>query len=262
MGNSLARYQALFETEEEPRHRMAKELVRSHAELQAFAYTAAHDLREPLRTISSFTQLLARRAALDEADREIARYIVEGVQNLSTLVDQLLSSAVHGFNGSFHAVDLGGVAAQAIKNLQEAIVSSRATITLGPLPAVEGSDCDLLRLFQNLISNAIKHRSKAAVEITITAECAGPEWVIRVQDNGVGIAKDQQRRIFGLFSRCPGECASGTGMGLAFCKRIVEGLGGVIWVESEPGVGSTFCFTLAVWPQDGRRSKGDAPRLL
>jgi len=245
---SLARYQALFGPEEEARQRVAEELLQSHAELQAFAYTAAHDLREPLRTISTCTQLLVQKAELDEADREIAHFIVDGVRRLSALVDSLLSSAVHGFNGSHHEVHLGRAAAHAIANLRETINSSRATITLGTLPTVDGAECDLIRLFQNLIGNAIRYRSDVPVTIDITAECAGPEWVIRVRDNGIGIPRNQYRRIFGIFSSRVGGRA-GTGIGLAVCKKIVEGLGGMIWVESEVGLGSTFCFTLAVRAQ-------------
>jgi two-component system, chemotaxis family, sensor kinase Cph1 len=241
MASSPGPYQTLFDQEEKPRQR-AEELVRSHAELQAFAYTAAHELKEPLRTIRVFTQLLVRRVELDEADREVARFIVDGVQCLSALVDDMLSSAVQGFVESLDSVELDPLATQAIANLREAITLSGATINVGPLPVVEGRAFELTRLFQNLISNAIKYRNEAAAVITITSECAGPEWIIKVRDNGVGIAKDQQRRIFGLFSRMPSDTVPGTGVGLAVCKRIVEGQGGTIWVESEIGLGSTFCF--------------------
>jgi signal transduction histidine kinase len=118
---------------------------------------------------------------------------------------------------------------------------------------VEGRKFDLTRLFQNLLSNGIKYRNEDAVVITITSEWAGPEWIIKIIDNGVGIAKDQQRRIFGLFNRVPSNTVSGTGLGLAVCKKIVEGLGETIWVESEIGVGSTFCFNLAAKWEDGQR---------
>jgi two-component system, chemotaxis family, sensor kinase Cph1 len=164
MAISLGPYQASFKHEEEPRQR-TEELLRSHAELQAFAYTAAHELREPLRMIRVFTQLLVQGAELDEADREVARFIVDGVQRLSALVDDMLSSAVHGFVESLDSVELGPVATQAIGNLLEAITSSGATISVGPLPVARGREFDLTRVFQNLISNAIKYRREAAVVV-------------------------------------------------------------------------------------------------
>jgi two-component system, chemotaxis family, sensor kinase Cph1 len=221
------------------------ELTRSNAELQAFAHTVAHDLSEPLRTISAFTQMLVRNVRLDEADKETARFIVEAAQRMSTLVDDLLSTATYGFKHSLRPVELEHAAALAMQNLREALTLIGATVTIEPLPTVQGNEYDLVRLFQNLIGNAAKYRSEAAVEVHITAQRVGADWVIRVRDNGIGIKKEHHRRIFDLFSRLHTEDIAGTGLGLALCKKIVEGLGGAIWVESEPGAGSTFCFTLA-----------------
>ena len=235
--------------EEEERQRRAEELARSNAELQAFAHTVAHDLREPLRTIGAFTQMLVRKAQLDEADREIAQFIVDGVQRMSTLLDDLLSSATYGFNDALHAVVLESAVMQAMQNLREAVTSSGASIAIEPLPTVQGNEGNLVRLFQNLISNAVKYRSAAAIKVRITAERCGPDWVIRIRDNGIGITKEHHRRIFGLFTRLNTGKIPGTGIGLAVCKQIVEGLGGSIWVESEPGAGSTFCFTVAAGQQ-------------
>jgi PAS domain S-box-containing protein len=231
---------------DEERQRQADELARANTELKAFAYTAAHDLTESLRTISAFTQLLVRKAQLAEDEKEIARFIVDGVRRMSTLLDHLLSSATRRFNASLRPVQLEQAAAEAITNLREALSSSSAAVTVEPLPTVQADECDLVRLFQNLISNAVKYRSESAVEVHITAERSGSDWVIRVRDNGIGIAKENHRSVFGLFRRMHSETIPGTGMGLAVCKKIVEGLGGTIWVESEPGSGSTFCFTLAV----------------
>jgi PAS domain S-box-containing protein len=212
-------------TEEEERQHLAEDVTRSNVELQAFAHTVAHDLREPLRTISALTQLLVRKAQLDESDKEIARFIVDGVRSMSTLLDDLLASATCRFNDSLRPVDLQHAAAQAMQNLREALTSSGATITIEPLPTVQGKECDLVRVFQNLISNAVKYRSEEAVEVRITAERFGPDWVIRIRDNGIGITKEHHRRIFALFARLHSEIP-GTGLGLALCKKIVEGLGG------------------------------------
>jgi len=163
---------------------------------------------------------------------------------MSTLLDDLLSSATYGFNNSPERVELEQAAQQALQNLREALTSSGAAITVGPLPAVRSNECDMIRIFQNLISNAIKYRSEAPVEIRIGAERSGPDWVIKVHDNGIGIAPEHHHRVFGLFTRLHTHEIPGAGIGLAVCKKIVEELGGKIWVESEPGAGSTFCFTI------------------
>jgi chemotaxis family two-component system sensor kinase Cph1 len=182
---------------------------------------------------------------MDEGDKEIAQLIVRAVRRMSTLLDDLLSSATYGFKDSLRPVELEHAVALAVQNLKEALTSSGAAITIEPLPTVQGNECDLVRLFQNLISNAVKYQSEEAVEVHITAERSGPDWVIRVRDNGIGITKEHHRRVFGLFTRLHTEEVPGTGIGLALCKKIVEGLAGTIWVESEPGTGSTFCFTVA-----------------
>jgi PAS domain S-box-containing protein len=229
---------------EEERQRYAEELARSNLELEAFAHNVAHDLREPLRTISVFTQTLVRKAHLDPDEAEIAGFIVDGVRRVSALVDDLLSSASYGFIRSPVRVELEQAVQQAMENLRQALASSGASITVGPLPAVQSRECDLLRVFQNLIGNAVKYRSEAPLEIRIACERSGPNWVIKVHDNGIGIAAEHHRSVFDLFTRLNSYEIPGAGIGLAVCKRIVEALGGTIWVESEPGAGSTFCFTL------------------
>ena len=246
--------------EDEETQRLTKELIRSNTELQAFAHTVAHDLRDHLMTISLFTELLVRRVQLKEADQKVAGFIVDGVRRMFTLLDDLLSSAACGFSESLQPVNLEHAAAQAVQNLSAALSSSEATIRLGRLPTVQGKECDLVRVFQNLISNAVKYRSETAIEIDIDAERLGPDWVIRIHDNGIGIPKEHHRRVFGLFTRLHNGEIPGTGVGLSVCKKIVEGLGGAIWVESEPGAGSTFCFTVAA-EQDQRATATGAGSL-
>jgi|SRR5579864_8259951 len=232
---------------EEERQRHSDELARSNAELQSFAHNVAHDLREPLRTIESFTQLLIRKAPLDPDNRQFADFIVESVIRMTTLLEELLASASYGLRGALDRVELESAARKAMQNLTEAIASSGASITIGTLPAVQANESDAIRLFQNLISNAVKYRSAAPLEICIAAERSGPGWIIRVRDNGIGIAKKHHRHVFGLFTRLHSHKAPGAGIGLAVCRKIVEERGGRIWVESKPGAGSTFCFS---WHSD------------
>jgi len=134
--------------------------------------------------------------------------------------------------------------AQAIQNLTLDIQASGAMVTVDPLPVVLNNEIHLVRLFQNLISNAVKYRREDPVEIHLSAERRGPEWVIRIEDNGVGIAAENQERVFKPFIRLVSRDVPGAGLGLAVCKKIVEGFGGTIWVESELGAGSKFCFTI------------------
>lgn len=229
---------------EEERQRYAEELARSNAELQAFAQSVAHDLREPLRTIGVFTEILFQKARLDQDAKEIAQLIVNGVTRMSTLVDGLLTSSKCGGGALLQPVKLEHTVELAIQNLTEALTSSGGTVTVEPLLTVQGNERDLVRLFQNLIGNAVKYRSEAPLVIRITAERSGPGWVVRVHDNGIGIEKKHHQTVFGLFTRLHTQGIPGNGIGLAICKKIVEDMGGKIWVESEPGAGSTFCFTV------------------
>jgi PAS domain S-box-containing protein len=228
---------------EERQRRDAEELARSYADLQAFAYAAAHDLQEPLRTVCAYTQLLVQRAQLDGDEKAIASHIVDGVKRMSALLDDLLSLTTVRFSASLERVDLRQAAQQAIANLEQAIHESSAEISIGALPSVEGNEIHMVTLFQNLFSNAIKYRSEAPIRIQIAAEQVGSSWIVKVTDNGVGIAPEYHDQVFGLFKRLHGRDIPGTGVGLAICKKIVEGMGGRIWIESEVGKGSTFCFT-------------------
>jgi light-regulated signal transduction histidine kinase (bacteriophytochrome) len=210
--------------EEEQPHRLAEELLLINAELKAFAHTVAHDLREPLRTISACTEILIRHSQIDDAHKQTAGFIVDGVKRMSSLLEHLLSSATAQFTNSLRPVALERAASLAMQNLQESLATSCAVITIQPLPTIQGHECDLVRVFQNLISN---------------------DWIIRVRDNGIGIAKEHHHRVFGLSKRVKAGEIRGTGIGLTVCKKIVEALGGTIWVDSEAGAGSTFCFTIA-----------------
>ena len=226
------------------RQQHAEELARCNLRLEEFAYTAAHDLREPLRAISLFTEMLVQKTQMDANAKQMAKFIVDGAARMSTLVDDLLSFASTGMHEPPRCVDLQQAVAQARQNLALAIKASGAMVTVDRLPIVRSNEIHLVRLFQNLISNAVKYRGEDPIKIHVTAEQRGPGWVIRVEDNGVGIAPEDQARIFMPFIRLANRDVPGTGLGLAVCKKIVEGLGGTIWVESELGAGSTFCFTI------------------
>jgi len=223
----------------------AEELARCNLRLEEFAYTAAHDLLAPLRVLSTLTELLIRQTEMDAGARQITKLIVDRAKQMSILVNDLLSFASTGMLEPPQCVDLQHAVAQARGNLALDIKESGATVKVGQLPIVFSNEIHLVRLFQNLISNAVKYRGESPLEIYVTAEQRGPAWVIRVEDNGVGIAPENQARIFMPFFRLANRDVPGTGLGLAVCKKIVEGMGSAIWVESEPGAGSIFSFTVA-----------------
>jgi PAS domain S-box-containing protein len=225
--------------------RHADELARSNLELEEFAYTVAHDLREPLRTISAFTSLIAKRIGMDADTQEMAKFIVDGAARMSTLVEDLLTFARTGRHAPPIRVDLQQAVAQAMQNLTLDIQSTGARVTVDRLPAVRSNEIELVRLFQNLIGNAVKYRRTATPEIHVSARQRGSEWIVQVKDNGLGIASGDYDRVFKPFIRLASSDIPGTGLGLAVCKKIVEGFGGAIWVESKLGLGSTFSFTMA-----------------
>jgi PAS domain S-box-containing protein len=231
-------------TEVESRHH-ADQLAQSNSRLEEFAYTAAHDLREPLRAISVYTQMLVRETRMDAKAKQTAKFIVDGAAHMSTLIDDLLSFASTGMHEAPRRVDLQHAMAQATLNLAPDIEASGAKVMVARLPIVRSNEIPLVRLFQNLISNALKYRGERPAQIYVTAEKRGPEWVISIGDNGIGIAPEHQTRVFMPFVRLVNRDVPGTGLGLAVCKKIAESLGGTIWVESELGAGSTFCFTIA-----------------
>ena len=250
----LIRYDGLIEdiTErkraEEELRKMADELARSNADLQQFAYAASHDLQEPLQVVAGFVNLLAKRykGKLDEKSGEFISHTIDGVKRMETLIKDLLAYSKVGTKGKdFKPSNCSLVIKEVLVNLQAAIEESNAIITDDALPTVMADTSQLSRLFQNLISNAIKFRGKSKPRIHISAEQKGDEWIFSVGDNGIGIDLKNAERIFIIFQRLHSwQEYPGTGIGLAICKRIVERHGGRIWVEPEPGKGSTFYFTI------------------
>jgi PAS domain S-box-containing protein len=233
--------------EEELEQTMAA-LKQSNTELQNFAYVASHDLQEPLRMVSSFTQLLAKRYQdkLDSDADDFIGYAVEGANRMQRLISDLLEySRVTTRGRPFVPTDAGAVFEQATNNLRLAIDEARAVVTCDPLPPVMADDMQMVQLFQNLIGNAVKFRGREPPRVHVSAKQEGEEWVFSVRDNGVGIEPQYFDRVFIIFKRLHSrEDYPGTGAGLAVCKNIVERHGGRIWVESEPGKGSTFYFTI------------------
>ncbi len=232
----------------------ADELARSNQELEQFAYVASHDLQEPLRMVSSFTQMLARQYQdqLDADAQEFITYAVEGANRMQRLINDLLTfSRVRTSGEVLELVDMNEVLAQVRANLSMAIEEENVQIAYDALPVVMGDDSQLVQLMQNLIANAIKFKASEPPHIQIAATFSekGQEegkWVFSVQDNGIGIDPQYAERIFVIFQRLhTREEYPGTGIGLAVCKRIVDRHGGKIWLDSQPGEGATFFFTLA-----------------
>ena len=225
-----------------------EDLKRSNAELEQFAYVASHDLQEPLRMVASFTQLLARRyrGQLDQDADEFIAFAVDGATRMQSLIQDLLAYSRVGTRvKALGPTDCKVIFERARANLLPAIEESRARVTSGPLPTVPGDEVQLVQLFQNLIANALKFGGDQPPVISITAQEEGDQWLFAVRDNGIGIAPEHQQRIFMVFQRLHHRSEyPGTGIGLAICKKIVERHGGRIWVESEPGQGATFFFTI------------------
>lgn len=237
------------ETEQKLRQH-TEELERSNAELEQFAYVASHDLQEPLRTVASYTQLLARRYKdkLDSDANEFIEYIVGGATRMQDLINDLLSYSRVGTRGEeFNETDMGEIIASVIQNLDLRIKDTGATITYDKMPTVIADDRQLLQLLQNLVSNALKFHGDQAPKVHIGVKQDAEDYVFSVNDNGIGMDPDYYERIFLIFQRLHGrEAYPGTGIGLAICKKIVQRHGGRIWVESMPGAGSTFYFTIPV----------------
>jgi len=231
------------------------ELERSNAELEQFAYVASHDLQEPLRMVSSYTQLLAKRYPdkLDKDANEFIAYAVDGATRMQRLIQDLLLYSRVGRGSALVPCELQAAYDLALRNLKLALDESQAQVTHDPLPRVLGDTGQLAQLLQNLIGNAFKFRSERAPVVHVSAVRDGAMWRIGVRDNGIGIDPEYHQRIFVIFQRLhTREHYAGTGIGLAICKKIVERHAGRIWVESQPGRGTTFFFTLAAVPDKGR----------
>jgi PAS domain S-box-containing protein len=224
------------------------ELRRSNEELQQFAYVASHDLQEPLRMVTSYLQLIEQRYAsqLDEQAHEFIGFAVGGAARMKQLINDLLAySRVQTNREAFKPVDLSTLVEGVLTNLGPQIEETGAVVECDPLPTVRGNGALLTQLFQNLLNNALKFHSGNTPKIEVRVERHGPMWQFAVRDNGIGLDTRYADRIFVLFQRLHSQAKySGTGIGLTICKKVVESHSGEIWVESQPGQGSTFFFTL------------------
>ncbi|OLE67334.1 MAG: hypothetical protein AUI36_06670 [Cyanobacteria bacterium 13_1_40CM_2_61_4] len=226
------------------------ELQRSNEELQQFAYVVSHDLQEPLRVVASYVQQLAERYQdkLEAEANELISYALDGAKRMQQLIVDLLAySRIETTGQEFAPTDCEGVLQRVLGDLRVAIEESGAEVTHDPLPQVMADNVQLGQGLQNLLGNAIKFRSQEPPRIHVSARQEGQQWVFSVRDNGIGINPRYAERIFGIFERLhPRTEYPGTGIGLAICKKIVERHGGQIWVESEPGKGAAFFFTLPI----------------
>ena len=224
------------------------QLQRSNAELERFAHAASHDLQEPLRMVSSYLQLLEQRYGddLDGDAREFIEFAVDGADRMREMVDALLKySRVNTYEEDFESIDCETVLEEAMENLKIAINESEATITSDELPTVSGDERQLIQLFQNLLDNAITYAGEDPPTVHVSAERRDGEWMVSVRDDGIGIDPAKTDDVFEVFNRLhTSEEYGGAGIGLAICKRIVMTHNGRIWVESDPGEGTTFSFTI------------------
>jgi light-regulated signal transduction histidine kinase (bacteriophytochrome) len=235
----------------------SRDLERSNAELEQFAYVASHDLQEPLRKVASFCQLLQRHYAgrLDERADQYIELAVDGAKRMQALINDLLAfSRVGRVAQNLVPVPCATALDQARANLSGEIAASGATVEIGALPVVKGEESLLVAVFQNLLSNALKFRGEQPPRIAVSARRDGEVWLFSVTDNGIGIEPEFADRIFVIFQRLHGKDSyPGTGIGLAMCRKIVEYHGGRMWLDTTMTEGSRFFFTLPAAPQLDRR---------
>jgi light-regulated signal transduction histidine kinase (bacteriophytochrome) len=226
----------------------AEDLKRSNLDLEQFGYVASHDLQEPLRAVAGFVKLLEHRFP-DKLDAKVRDYIsgaAEGATRMEQLITDLLAFSRLSTEGrAFAPVNLEKPLHTALHTLQFSIKKANAVMTSDPLPTARVDERQMVQLFQNLLANALKFHSECPLQIHIGARAEQGRWVLSVQDNGIGIDPQYFERIFQVFQRLhTRKTYPGTGIGLAICKKIVERHGGKIWVESQPGQGTTFCFSI------------------
>ncbi len=213
-------------------------------ELRQFSYSASHDLKEPLRSVSINAQLLQRHYSGDERAAEFTSFILDAAERMNGLLETLLIYSRTGSPAKRSGVNLKAVVQWALFNLDRSIKDSRAQITFGDLPVLAVDETQLVQVFQHLLSNSLKYRSSEEPKIEVSSEEEVETYTISVRDNGIGIDPKYQEQIFGAFKRLHGREVPGSGLGLALCRKIVEGHGGRIWVESDGQHGSVFRFTL------------------
>ena len=228
--------------------RTQKELKSSNKELEHFAYAASHDLKEPLRMIGTYTQLIQKRigADLDSSSKEYMFFVVDGVKRMQNLLDDLLEYSRLGKNTNFKNNDLNKTLLLVMNNLMLQMKETKATIYTNNLPVIYSSSTEMMQLLQNIISNGLKFQApNVTPEITIKSQDKNDYHLISISDNGIGISEENQQKVFAMFERLHSKTEyAGTGIGLSTCKKIVNNLGGKIWLNSKEGQGTTFYFTL------------------
>jgi light-regulated signal transduction histidine kinase (bacteriophytochrome) len=234
------------------RDRLLREVRRSNEDLSAFSHVVAHDLRAPLRAVKIYTELLARHleGRSDDTARQFMTFVTDGADHMEQLIESLLRYAEAGEEIAVQSVNVNAVIDGILQRLAPLIQESGASVTRSVLPEVQADPVRLLQVFQNLIVNAINYRGAEPARAEISAESSAVEHRFAIADNGVGIAREHLETVFAPLKRLHTKQVSGSGIGLALCRKIVERHGGRIWVESRLGKGSTFFFTLPVKPPE------------